>query len=193
MSDERREAIAKIVDDTCDDIMDNGPLTALQARAVADRILALMDTPEEPCVEGEGAAKHLCRMCAVGVTDCKHPVCVDCLKRVDDHFTQSVAPEEPEPVAYTHADELQALAHGLDANMGPKRDDCYDTPLFAHPPRAEGDVEDDDIDTALKIGFRSGYTGGYHDGASGNHEDPETAWDDYDRARLIIEQGEEDG
>ena len=41
--------------------------------------------------------------------------------------------------------------------------------------------------------FWAGYGCGYHDGASGNHEDPETAWDDYDRARLIIEQGEEDG
>ena len=178
MSDERREAIAKIVDDTCDDIMDNGPLTALQARAVADRILALMDTPEEPCVEGEGAAKHLCRMCAVGVTDCTHPVGVDCLKRVDDHFTQRVAPEEPEPVAYTHADELQALAHGLDANMGPKRDDCYDTPLFAHPPRVEGEVVEgwvqQERDEPETYDFYTVPVAGYR------------------RARLIIEQEGED-
>ena len=39
--------------------------------------------------------------------------------------------EQEEPVAWTHADELEALRHGLDAAMGPAKDGSYDVPLYA--------------------------------------------------------------
>ena len=140
-------------------------------------------TPEEPCVEGEGAAKHLCRMCAVGVTDCKHPVCVDCLKRVDDHFTQSVAPVEPEPVAwalYFPSGELSFVATEYERvrRYVEPPGHHYVVPLYAHPPRAEG----------IPVWIGPGRTGMEYAVDDGTF----TPGPQSRRARLIIEQEESD-
>ena len=66
-------------------------------------------------------------------------------------------------------------------------------------PLREPEREAEEVEALTQVGFVAGYRGGYHDGASGNHEDPEMAWEDYysalpwvqdERARQLADQAD---
>lgn len=82
MSDAVRERVAEIVDNVADDVMDSGPLTALQSRKVADRILALLAPSGEPT---EPPGNQRCFRCGYVTADASNcPTCAARERGEDD-------------------------------------------------------------------------------------------------------------